>query len=80
MQDRKLKLIKCGNHSFGIFDNEILGEGGSAVVKKGYNINNPSELFAVKIVNIQDQERKELALKELEAIKDLPVHPNLVRI
>lgn len=52
-ESAKIKLIKCGSNEFGIFD-EIIGEGGSSVVKKGYNKNHPDELYAVKIVNIKE--------------------------
>ena len=42
MQSAKIKLIKCGSNEFGIFDDVIIGEGGSSVVKKGYNKNAPN--------------------------------------
>ena len=63
-----------------IEENEILGKGASAVVRKGIKIET-GEAFAIKIINksVLTQDEKESLNNELK-IMGMVDHPNIVRV
>ena len=63
-----------------IEENEILGKGASAVVRKGIKIDT-GEAFAIKIINkeVLTQDERESLNNELK-IMGMVDHPNIVRV
>ena len=64
-----------------IFKNVKLGEGGFGVVKKALNAKEKTRDLAVKIISYGgDPIKRKKIEKEINIIRVLPDHPNLVRV
>jgi AP2-associated kinase len=48
------------------------------VIVRAYNLENPSEELVSKIISFGDEETSMTIKSELEMLKQLPIHPNLV--
>ena len=59
-------------------ENEILGEGGAAVVKKCME-KDTNKLFAVKIMRNYDHEKELNSKSEFDLIKSIPDHPCIIK-
>lgn len=74
----KVKVKKLTNTPYAIDEGEPIGKGSFALIKKAYNLQNPSEELVVKIISAQDQETAKTIRSQLQMLKELPKHPNLV--
>lgn len=69
------------NEEYLIFKNVNLGEGGYGVVKKAVAASRKTQELAVKIVPYGgDPKTREKIEREINIIRLLPPHPNLVRV
>lgn len=74
----KIKVKRLKNSPYAIQEGEPLGKGSFATIQRAYNLENMSEELAVKIISIQDEETSKTVKSELQMLKELPAHPNLV--
>ena len=56
----------------------VSGRGASATIVKAYNLDNLKEDLVSKIVSITEEEASGVYKTELQILKELPPHPNLV--
>ena len=53
---RKRKVKKLQNSPYAIAEDQVLGKGSFAVIKRAYNLENCSEQLAVKVISVNDEE------------------------
>jgi|JI6StandDraft_1071083.scaffolds.fasta_scaffold01861_19 serine/threonine protein kinase len=75
----EVKVIDCGANKFAILQDQKLGEGAYAVVKRAVNTVTGQE-YAVKIIRVANKDSRDTAVKELEIASELEDCINLVRI
>jgi serine/threonine protein kinase len=78
MSTRKIKVKRLQNSPYAIEEGETLGQGAFAVIRRAYNTENPKEQLAVKIISIRDEKIGKTVKSELQMLRELPNHPNLV--
>eukprot|EP00189_Rhodosorus_marinus_P009754 CAMPEP_0184738376 /NCGR_PEP_ID=MMETSP0315-20130426/1038_1 /TAXON_ID=101924 /ORGANISM="Rhodosorus marinus, Strain UTEX LB 2760" /LENGTH=501 /DNA_ID=CAMNT_0027206055 /DNA_START=145 /DNA_END=1650 /DNA_ORIENTATION=- len=71
------KHFRCGPVSFRI--NQIVAEGGYSFVYAAEDLDGPNVYYAVKVILITDEEVGRRAQEEIELLRGLPHHPNIMR-
>ena len=80
--NHSIKLIKSANtdEQYGILIDKEIGIGNFGKVYKAVNLANSEDQLAVKVLPIKDGINKTLVEREINVLKQLPEHPNLINI
>jgi len=74
---KKIKVKKLEGSSYAV-ESEITGKGATASIVRAYNLDNLSEELVSKVISVTEEENSGVCRAELQVLKELPVHPNLV--
>ena len=65
----KRKVKKLQNSPYAIADDQIIGKGSFAVIKRAFNLENLSEQLAVKIISAKDDENSKTIKSEFQILR-----------
>lgn len=51
---QKRKVKKLQNSPYAISEDQVLGKGSFAVIKRAFNLDNPTEQLAAKVISVRD--------------------------
>lgn len=74
---KKIEVKRLEGSSYAV-EKVITGRGASAVIVRAYNLDNLNEELVSKIISLAEEENSSICKAELQMLKDLPTHPNLV--
>jgi serine/threonine protein kinase len=74
---KQIKVKRLEGSPYAI-DFDVYGRGASATIVKAYNLDNLKEELVSKVISISEEEASGVYKNELQILKELPPHPNLV--
>jgi hypothetical protein len=74
---KQIKVKRLEGSPFAI-EYDVYGRGASATIVKAYNLDNLKEELVCKVISFSEEEASGVYKTELQILKELPVHPNLV--
>jgi serine/threonine protein kinase len=78
--ERNIKVKALQNSPFlvSLEESDVIGKGSYARVVRAFNKENMEQDLAVKIINCKDKETAATITNEINIMKNVPHHPNLV--